>query len=253
MAIPGIYIMATITVLVSAGTWGGLVYSISNHNSRFLWLLLLGLPLSAVVNVAIKQPLAILVGHLTGAITRLPLAAPWWFLLFLIMLAPIFEEAIKVVPLMLPPVRHLLVNAEAALLVGMMLGISFGLGEAIFIAYGIAQIPAYANLPWYLFTGYAIERWIACLLHGVMTATFVLGLHRGGRWAAFGYLAAVGLHALFNLGAMLYQLGVVQLTVAALSVYGDFVIAILIFATLLQKVSQKTRTLEKTSDLANQP
>ena len=252
MAIPGIYIMAIITVLVSAGTWAGLVYSISNHNSRYLWLLLLGLPLSAVVNVAIKQPLAISIGHLTGVI-QLGLAAPWWFLFFLFMLAPIFEEAIKVVPLLLPPVRHLLVNAEAALSVGMMLGISFGLGEAIFIAYGIARIPVYASLQWYLFTGYAIERWIVCFLHGVVTAIFVLGLQRGGRWAVFGYLAAVGLHALFNVGAMLYPLGVVPLTVAALSVYGDFVIALLIFATLLQKVSQKSRTLEQTSDVVYPP
>jgi uncharacterized membrane protein YhfC len=253
MAILGIYIMATITVLVSAVTWGGLIYSISNHNSRYLWLLLLGLPLSAVVNVAVKQPLAISVGHLTGVIPQLGLAIPWWFLLFLFMLAPLFEEAIKVVPLILPPVRHLLANAETALLVGMMLGISFGLGEAIFIAYGIVQIPAYASLQWYLFTGYAIERWIVCFLHGVMTAIFVLGLQRGGRWAAFGYLGAVGLHALFNIGAMLYQLGVASLTVAALSVYGDFVIALLIFATLLQKVSQKTRTSEQTSDVVNPP
>ncbi len=133
--------------------------------------------------------------------------------------------------------RHLLVNTEATLLVGMMLGISFGLGEAIYIAYGTAQIPAYASLQWYVFTGYAIERWIVCLLHGVMTAIFVLGLQRGGRWAIFGYLGAVELHALFNVGAMLYQLGVVPATVAVLSVYSDFVIALLIFATLLQRVS----------------
>ncbi len=85
--------MAAIIVLVSAGTWGGLVYSISNHNSRYLWLLLLGLPLSAVVNVAIKQPLAISVGHLTDFIPQLGLATPWWFLLFLFMLAPLLEEA----------------------------------------------------------------------------------------------------------------------------------------------------------------
>ena len=69
----------------------------------------------------------------------------------------------------------------------------------------------------------------------------------------FGYLGAVGLHALFNVGAMLYQLGVVPATVAALSVYGDFVIALLIFATLLQRVSQKTRALEQTSEGINQP
>ena len=56
MTIAPIYIMAAVTLLLSAALWGGLLYVISGRNKKLLWLLLPGLPLSAFANLAVKRP-----------------------------------------------------------------------------------------------------------------------------------------------------------------------------------------------------
>jgi len=63
---------------------------------------------------------------------------------------------------------------------GLCTGVSFGLGEALFVAYAVAQNPAYAYLPWYAYTGYFSERLMACFAHGVLTAVLVIGMQREG-------------------------------------------------------------------------
>ena len=204
---PGIYGMALITLAVSAALWGGLLYVMSGRQRRHLWLLLPGLPLSAVVNLLVKAPLAVLVGRAAGLPPQFVPGAPLWFLIFLFMLAPVFEEAIKVAPLLIPRVRAFLGSPMDALRAGMALGIGFGLGEAAYLAYAVAQAPQYAGLPWYIFGGYAMERLFTCFVHGVMTTVVVMGLQRGGRRAVLGYLAGVGLHAATNVLAVLYQVG----------------------------------------------
>jgi hypothetical protein len=76
---------------------------------------------------------------------------------------------------------------------------SFGLGEAAYIAYGLAQSPAYNSLPWHVFTGYAAERLVVTFGHGFLASITTYGFYRGG-WNAFiRYFSAVGLHALINL------------------------------------------------------
>src|SRR5439155_15052578 len=127
-----------------------------------------------------------------GIPPRVTADTPLWFIAFAFLLAPVFEEAIKVTPLLLPWVRKLVKGPDSALWVGLALGIGFGLGEAAYLAYAIAQSPQYASTPWYEFTGYLSERLLVCFLHGVLTAVVVLGLQRGKGWAVLGYLAAVG-------------------------------------------------------------
>jgi uncharacterized membrane protein YhfC len=235
---PGIYVMAIITLVVSTGLWGGLLYVLSGRNCRYLWLLLPGLPLSALVNLAVKRPLAIVVGQAAGIPPHMGLETPLWFMIYLFMLAPVFEEAIKLLPLPLPFVRRLLVSPLAALWAGMALGIGFGLGEAAYLAYGIAQAPQYANLPWYLFTGYLGERLLVCFVHGVMTAVLVTGLQRGKAWGALGYLAAVGLHALLNLGAALFQLGLIPAWGVQLTLLAALILLAVVFEWLRRRAAQ---------------
>jgi len=229
---PGIYVMAIITLLASAGLWGGLMYVMSGRNRRYLWLLLPGLPLSALVNVWIKRPLMVGVGQAAGIPPNMGLQTPLWFILFTFTLAPVFEEAIKVLPLLLPWVRRLLSGPATALWVGMGLGISFGLGEAAFLAYGVAQQPAYAQLPWYVFTGYSSERLLVCFVHGVMTAVLVTGLQRSAGRGVVGYLAAAGLHALLNSGALLFQLGLISSWAAQLALVVSLIVLVVIFERL---------------------
>jgi hypothetical protein len=65
------------------------------------------------------------------------------------MLTPLVEETLKAAPLLLRPVWKMVTSRMSALWVGFVLGVSFGLGEAAFLAYGIAQAGVY-NLSWLL-------------------------------------------------------------------------------------------------------
>ena len=60
---PQIYIMAVITWVASLALWGGLIYLFTGHQKRYFWLLLLGLPLSAIANLILKRQAIILVGQ----------------------------------------------------------------------------------------------------------------------------------------------------------------------------------------------
>ena len=119
---------------------------------------------------------------------KLEMSTPLWFILLIWLNAPIFEEAIKAIPILFPAARGFLKKkASAALSAGLALGLGFGLGEAAFIAYGVAQSPALQSLPWYLFTGYAVERLIVTFAHGFLTSLTVLGYQHGGRRALSGF------------------------------------------------------------------
>lgn len=216
---PPIYVMAAITLALSSAVWGWLLVRLSGHQRRMWWLLLPGLPLSAMVNLLIKGPLIRLVTASSGQgeMTSL-MNAPLWYWLFLALLPPITEELIKVFPLAIPTLRRWMTDGTQALMVGLGLGISFGLGEAIYIAYSVAQVPAYSGYPWFYFTGYLFERFMVVFAHGALTALFAHGLYRRGWHALSGYGTAVGLHAALNLGAMLAQTGLISAGVAGLSV-----------------------------------
>jgi hypothetical protein len=229
---PPIYIMAAITLAVSAALWGGLLYVFSGRQRRYLWLLLPGLPLSAVVNLAIKRSLVVGVGEAAGIAPGLGLDTPLWFITFVALVAPVTEEAIKVAPLLLRPVRRAITGPASAVWAGFGLGVSYGLGEAAFLAYGIAGAPAYAGYPWYAFTGYLGERLMVCFAHAVMTAIVVAGWQRGGWRLVLAYLGAVGLHTFLNLGAVLAQLRVISPAVAGLTILIPLVLLALVLEWL---------------------
>ncbi len=225
---PGIYVMAVITIAASALLWGGILMAMSGQGKRYLWLLIPAMPLSAVVNLLVKTPLAFGAGWLF----KLPPntgSAPPAFMAFLFLLAPVCEEAIKLLPFVGCRIRAFLDHPVNALWAGMALGIGFGLGEAAYLAWGIAQSPEYSSLPWYLFTGYAGERMMVCLAHGAMTAVAAGGLQRGGWHGLLGYLTSVALHALLNVGAALYQFGVISVVAAQLPTVVAIIGLVLLF------------------------
>lgn len=202
---PQIYIMAVITLVTSLVLWGGLIYLFTGHQKRYLWLLVLGLPLSAIANLILKRPAIILVGQAFHVQPGLGLESPAWFLAFMVLVTPLVEEPIKVLPLLLRRAWKMVTSQTSALWVGFVLGVSFGLGEAAFIAYGVAQNSTYASLPWYAFTGFLNERIMACFAHGVFTAVLLTGIQQRGRSVLSGLLAALGLHLLLNTPAVMYQ------------------------------------------------
>ena len=238
---PGIYLTALLTLCLSAFLAVVYLKVMSGQPRRYLWLLLVGLPLSAMVNLWVKKPLIVGVGQALNLPINLEPATPFWFIIFLWLVAPVCEEAVKLVPLLVPRIRAYLANPVDALWAGFALGASFGLGEAAYLAWGIAQSPRYAGLPWYLFGGYISERLIVCFGHGMLTAFITTGLQRGARPAVRGYLTAVALHALLNVGPLLLAMGLASIAVVQLL----FILAIILLLFLFDRLR---RTLMKSPD-----
>jgi uncharacterized membrane protein YhfC len=206
---PNIYVMAAITLAVSSLLWGASLWHFTGRQKRFLWLLLPALPLSWAVNTLVKSPLTQWIGHTTGVTLAMNPAAPLWFKIYGAFLAPVTEEAVKLLPLLLVlmiwPVFR---DRRSMLYVGLALGLSFGLGEVIYLAYVFGKAPQFASYPWFAFTGFFGERIATVFVHGALTAISAAGLARGGWRAPLGYLAAVLGHAFVNLGAVLIPLGI---------------------------------------------
>jgi RsiW-degrading membrane proteinase PrsW (M82 family) len=236
---PQIYIMAAITLATSLMLWGGLTYLFTGRQRRYFWLLILGLPLSAVVNLIIKPQAIAAIGQATHVQAGLGLAAPIWFLAFKVLVTPLVEEPVKALPLLLRPAWKLVTNQASALWVGFILGVSFGLGEAAFIAYAVAQNDAYNSLPWYAFTGFLNERIMTCFAHGVLTAVLVLGLQRRGRYLLFGTLTAIGLHLFLNTPTVMYQFQWISYEVYNFSI----VIPLIGLAVIFERMRRATRGL----------
>lgn len=224
-----IYIMAAITTIVALALWGGLIYLFTGHQKRYLWLLLLGLPLSALANIIVKPKMISTVGRMFQVQPGLGLAAPAWFLAFMVLLTPLVEEPIKILPLLLRPASNMIVSRTGALWVGFVLGVSYGLGEAVFLAYAIAESGAYDFLPWYAFTGFLNERIMACFAHGVLTAVLVTGIQRGGRYILHGFLSALGLHLFLNAPTAMYQLQWISYELYSLFTVIPFIVLAVIF------------------------
>lgn len=235
---PGIYGMAALTISLAAILCLTTLNRLTRSNRRYYALVLVGLPLSFIVNRFVKTPAIASLAEWAGTPLKLSLDAPWWFIIAIWLNAPIFEEAIKLLPMALPVSRPFLRDASAALGAGLALGMGFGLGEAAYLAYGIAQSPAYNQLPWYTFTGFATERLIVTFAHGLMTSIAVLGLSNGKRTAVPGYLAAAGIHALINLGPILLALKLLSPVISSLASYIVILFAFLIFQKQM-RVAQK--------------
>ena len=235
--IPQIYIMASITLVVSLAFWGGLIYWFTGHQKHYFWLLALGLPLSAIANLILKRQAVVLVGQAFHVPPGLGLASPAWFLAFGVLVTPLVEEPIKVLPLLLRSTWKMVTSQTSALWVGFVLGISFGLGEALFLAYAIAHNPAYASLPWYAYTGYFNERLIACFVHGVFTAIVIIGIKRGGRYILYGFLSAISLHLFLDAPVVMYQFKWISVEVYNFS----FLISLIVLAVIFERIRRAAR------------
>jgi uncharacterized membrane protein YhfC len=234
---PGIFLMASLTIVVTGLLGITALNQWKQSGNRSAWLILAGLPLSFIVNRFIKTPLIVSVAAWTGVPLQLHLDTSLWFIGLIWLNAPIFEEAIKMLPAVLLMQRRLLDDTSQALSTGLALGIGFGLGEAAYLAYGIAQSPAYNQLPWYMFTGFASERLIVTFAHGLMTSIAVLGLYYGKRNALLGYMTAVGLHALINLGPILLALKLIPSSIASVESYIAILAAFVVFQNARRRIT----------------
>ena len=72
-------------------------------------------------------------------------------------------------------------------------------------------------------------------IHGVMTAVAVTAFTKRGKELLTGYIGAVFLHAFANTGAILYQTGLWDKTLASFYLFLPAVVAVLIFEHLRKK------------------
>ena len=236
---PGVYVMAVITIGLTASLCIAFLNYLTHSDRRYYWLLLVGLPFSFIINRWVKVSVITALGAWAGIPLKLGPEMPSWFIVLILLNAPIFEEAIKLLPIALPPLRRLLNDASSSLWIGLALGMSFGLGEAAYIAHGIAQSPEFNSLPWYVFTGYATERLIVTFAHGFMTSIAAYGVYKGGGNAFMGYFSAVGLHALINLGPILLALKLIPASGSSMTTYISILGAFLLF----QRYTRTARTM----------
>ncbi len=238
---PQVYIAAAITAAVSLAVWGLMFGFMARQHRRLWWMALLTLPLSFIVNVWVKRPAFFWVAGVAGLSPVVARTSPLWFILFAHLLAPLTEEAVKILPLAARDWSAPLRDRGAALWAGMYLGAGFGLGEIWYLAWTIAAIPLYADFPFWQYTGFLNERVLTVYAHAVMTAVAVTGLAaamRGVRWAGvLGFAAAVGLHSLTNVTALLFQLGLIS----ALAAQGGLLVTLVLLTLIFQRLYARTR------------
>ncbi len=221
---------AVITGALSVAFWFSLFHHMAGPHRKLAWVAILGLPLSLVVNLGMKGPVYRGVASFAGISPEEALAsAPVWFLAFRLLLSPLAEEAVKVAPVALPGLRRRLVGQGAALWLGVYLGAGFGLGEIGYVGWRLSASAALAEYPVWMFTGFLAERLAGTCAHGIMTGVLLVLAVKGRYGWIAGFLSAVGLHTLANLGALLAQVGVVTLGQAQIWFYGVFVLMLLLF------------------------
>lgn len=185
----GIFIAAAITTAIVLLSYGIAICLLSAPTDRRLLLVacLLVLPLQPLVLYGLRLPvdrwLVAVLGHDSAVYQLITL----WY-------APLTEEPAKLLPLLLPFLRHR-INSGNFIFFGLTLGLGFGVGELWMIAERIAQSPEFRDTPFFLFGGYMSERIIVCFLHGAFTSVVLAHLSR--RWA-WGLVGAMILHFLTN-------------------------------------------------------
>jgi RsiW-degrading membrane proteinase PrsW (M82 family) len=74
-----------------------------------------------------------------------------------------------------------------------------------------------------------LERLAVTFGHGFLTSIAAYGLYKGGRNILIGYLSAVGLHVLLNLGPILLALKLTSVSVSSAGSYAIILAAFLLF------------------------
>lgn len=200
---------AALVVTIVLGLASALTWRAWRFDRQALAAFVIGLPLSYLLNLFVKTPVTLAVESLTwptGSGTP-----PWGFLILALLIAPLIEEAAKLLPLGLAEARSAPLHRVASFRVGMASGFGFGLGEAWYFAWAISRTGAYTALPLVYFSAYISERLVIAFGHGVMTAVAASAF--GGTTSRLGgYVYAVALHALLNLGPLGYQAGLIGTT-----------------------------------------
>ena len=190
----GIYFTALLTTALAVGIFGTTIHRLRlPADERLLWLAaLIVVPLQPLAFYCVRMPLDHwLVAHLGSASTTYR----WLTSLY----APLTEEPCKLVPLLIPAIYRD-VRATNFVRYALAIGLGFAIGEIWFVAEQITRVPALAGLPFYQFTGYAVERLMTCVFHSAFVCVALWQLRRA---FASGVACAMVLHWLGNFPLLL--------------------------------------------------
>lgn len=201
------YICASIVTILSLLIPFSWKYSRIKEKEYLLLYILLSLPLSAVVNIFIKAPIfsyLLIIFNIDNELTQWPI----WFSFIITIIGPLLEEGIKLLPLLIL-IKLLSMDKLRIYLLGILIGIGFGIGEAWYLGYSFSEgMPEYIsglkNLGM-LLLGFGGERFLATLIHALLTGMVAFGILIKEPIRYF--FLAVLFHFLINIPACLYQLG----------------------------------------------
>lgn len=190
----GIYLTAVITTGIAAAVFGSLLHKLKmSANERLLWLAAaLALPLQPLAFYFVRLPLDHWLVTQLGSTSA---TYQWLASLY----APLTEEPAKLIPLLIPAIRHDIRPANFVRY-ALAIGVGFGIGEMWFIADWIAHAPLFAKVPFYQFGGYVGERLMVCLFHSAFVSVALWQLRRR---FVLGFAGAAALHWLCNFPLLL--------------------------------------------------
>jgi len=185
---PGIYAAAAITTVIAIATWVVFLMQLATKSDRrwLMTLVALGTLCCPIAYFGVRLPVRPIVREVLGADSVAMRA-------YRTIEAPLTEEPLKLAPLLLllvPTFRRRLTR-ESVVPTAFALGLGFGIGEIWLVANLIAQVPRFAELPFYEFIGFVGERLVVCVWA-------VLALSRGPLWLPLGLLAGMTLHFTAN-------------------------------------------------------
>ena len=209
---------------------------------------LTALPFSAIVNILIKSPLIylLLLAHGLSLKTGI-LSWPISMIVAALLVVGFSEEGIKLSPLTSGTLRNYAKNDTLAkIMIAWSVGMGFGTGEALYIAYMISIAPVYAGMPFYYFTGYIIERILASIIHGTLAVITYWGLSTS-RKLLMSYTCGSLIHSLIDVPAMLCQIRLLDIILAENIIFLEFIALFLFFLLLTNKYKHTSEKLHVTS------
>lgn len=189
MHMPGIMIAAAITTLFACVLFGFLLRNLRLPvNERLLWLaFVIALPLQPLAFYVVRVPLDTWLRSQFGPGSTA-------YVSFTTLYAPLTEELAKLLPLVVPAIRHD-INRRNFVRYALAIGVGFAIGEMWFVADRIAREPTVFDLPFYQFSGYMCERMMTCVFHSAFVS---VGLWQLRRRLIVGFSGAAFLHWLTN-------------------------------------------------------
>lgn len=194
---PGIYIAAILTIALSSGL-AGLVISKRMQASDQ------SLAAAGVIGgiAAFFGAFYLLRVPLDNALRSLMQNDPAWYRVGTTFYAPLTEEPAKWA-ILIPIFLMGRIKQASAGAWAICLGFGFGIGEIAFLAQRIASDPRIPDMPWYLSSGFIVERLMVCFIHSALVLMAADALCYRKFWGMF---FAPCFHWLLNLPIFLsYQ------------------------------------------------